>query len=166
MIIRLSQKLGKKLGYQPTDTLPLDTNPYADWTGHLFRADRTQYIMLSNTASLYSVIMYGRGITHDSIFIKDAMTTLSETLHDDGFEFIAQRLVIPEAARISLSKPLNRSVTGSMNNLIMIAKCYLEDGDVSPYDLSFKLNGVIMSYINNFTPREAFSGLSLQPPRR
>ncbi|MDD5476131.1 MAG: hypothetical protein PHU03_06415, partial [Syntrophales bacterium] len=63
----------------------------------------------------------------------------------------------------SFSKPLNRSVTGSMNNLIMMAQCYLEDGDISPYDLSFKLNGVIMSYIHYDSPREAFGRLSLQP---
>lgn len=163
MILRLSQKLGKKLGYQPTEALPLETNPYVDWSGHLFRADRVQYIILSNTASLYSVFMYGRGITNDSLFIKEAMSILSETLHDDGFEFIAKRLVTPAAARVSLSKPLNRSVTGSMNNLIMMAQCYLEDEDISPYDLSFKLNGVIMSYIHYDSPREAFSRLLLQP---
>jgi hypothetical protein len=33
--------------------MPLDENPYADWSCHLFTADRTQYIILSNTASLY-----------------------------------------------------------------------------------------------------------------
>ncbi|QDT48902.1 hypothetical protein Pan258_29490 [Symmachiella dynata] len=42
MIIRLSQKLAKKIKADPLVTVPLDENPYADWSAHLFTADRTQ----------------------------------------------------------------------------------------------------------------------------
>jgi hypothetical protein len=45
--------------------LPLDGNPFADWSANLFVADRTKYILLSNTRSFYSTVMYGKGITND-----------------------------------------------------------------------------------------------------
>jgi hypothetical protein len=60
MILRLSQKLNTKIKAGKLSEMPLDENPYADWSCHLFTADHTQYIILSNTASLYSCVMYGR----------------------------------------------------------------------------------------------------------
>ena len=54
MIFRLSQKLNDKIKAGPLPVLPLDDNPLADWSAHLFLADRMQYILLSNTKSLYS----------------------------------------------------------------------------------------------------------------
>jgi len=43
MIFRLSQKLNKKIKAGPLKAVPLDDNPYADWSCHLFTADRAQY---------------------------------------------------------------------------------------------------------------------------
>jgi hypothetical protein len=54
MIFRLSAKLTVKLKLRPSEVLPPDPNPFADWSAHLFPADRTQYLIISNTASLYS----------------------------------------------------------------------------------------------------------------
>ena len=55
MIFRLSQKLATKLKEGGLPSLPLDDNPYADWSAHLFTADRAEYIIPANTKSLYSV---------------------------------------------------------------------------------------------------------------
>ena len=63
MIFRLSQKLKTKFKVGNLPTLPLHENPYADWSAHLFLADRTQYVILSNTKSLYSIVMYGKALT-------------------------------------------------------------------------------------------------------
>ena len=52
MIFRLSQKLRTKIKVGPLGEMPLDENPYADWSCHLFTADRTQYIMLTNTTGV------------------------------------------------------------------------------------------------------------------
>ena len=56
MILRLSQKLATKIKAGTLPEKPLDENPYADWSCHLFTADRTQYIIMSNTKSLYSCV--------------------------------------------------------------------------------------------------------------
>ena len=42
MIFRLSQKLNAKIKGGSLSALPLDDNPFADWSGHLFLAGRVQ----------------------------------------------------------------------------------------------------------------------------
>lgn len=108
VILRLSEKLNKKIGAEALSTLPLDENPYADWSCHLFNADRTQYIIMSNTKSLYSCVMYGRGITNDSHFIERALSTIREFMEDDGQLFVYQRFIIPASGTVSFGKALNR----------------------------------------------------------
>ena len=54
MLFRITQKLNKKIDAGPLPTVPLDESPWGDWSARLFTADRTQYIMLTNTTSLYS----------------------------------------------------------------------------------------------------------------
>ena len=145
MIFRLSQKLNKKIKAGPLDTVPLDDNPYADWSAHLFTADRTQYIILSNTKSLYSCVMYGKGITDDSVFIERALSTIREFTEDDGQAFVYQRFIAPSSGTVQFAKALNRTVTGSMQELIGSAERHLAEGDMSPHDVGFKLNDIWLS---------------------
>ena len=49
MIIRLTQKLAKKVKETDLSEMPLHENPLADWSANLFTTDRTQYILVSNT---------------------------------------------------------------------------------------------------------------------
>jgi hypothetical protein len=44
MILRLSHALGSKIKAGTLQPMPLDANPYADWSCHLFTADRTKYL--------------------------------------------------------------------------------------------------------------------------
>lgn len=161
MILRLTAQLGKKIGITPSRVLPMDTNPYTDWTAHLFRADRTQYILLANTTSLYSVVLYGRGITNFSDFMNSAIFSIIDTLRNDGFVFIAEQLMAPNTCKAFISKSLSRTVTGSINDLVSQSKYYLEGGDLSPYHLSQKINELPFSYIDYTSPREAFSKLRI-----
>ena len=69
MIFRLSQKLNTKIKAGTLGAQSLDENPFADWSAHLFSADRTQYIIICNTRSLYSAVMYAKGITNKNLFI-------------------------------------------------------------------------------------------------
>lgn len=147
MIVRLSQKLNTKLKAGILGTCPLDSNPYADWSCHLFTADRTQYIILSNTASLYSCVMFGRGVTDDSIFIARACDAIREALIADGQQFVYERFIAPSSAEVQYAKTLNRGVTGSMNDLINLAKYSLENNDIAPYSLAADLNEVLLSYL-------------------
>jgi hypothetical protein len=166
MILRLSQKLNTKIKAGKLTVMPLDENPYADWSCYLFTADRTQYIILSNTKSLYSCVMYGRGISNDSVFIERAMSTLREFMEDDGQAFVYQKFIAPTSGTVSFAKALSRSVTGSMNELVESARIWLADGVMSPHEVGFHLNGILLSVLASETshgygkPNEAFKLLA------
>ena len=164
MIFRLSQKLAKKIKEAPAQSLPPDANPFADWSCHLFTADRTQYIILTNPPSLYSAVMFGAGNTDGSQFIRRALDCLREFMVDDGQEFIYRRFIAPATGTVRFSKALNRSVTGSMNDLVYHAKMWLTEGDLSPFDTSFRLNEIPMSPLDYRFPREVFKALNVGPP--
>jgi len=165
MIFRLSQRLNKKIKAGQLSESPLHENPYADWSARLFTADRAQYILLSHTQSLYSVVMFGRGVTSDDLFIKRAMENLREFMTDDGLGLIFANFVAPAGSSFRFCKPLSRSVTGSMNELETMAKLTLETGEWSPYGVGFKLNETLLSAIGtretngHAKPREAFKKL-------
>lgn len=93
-------------------------NPFADWSASLFAADRSQYILVTITRSLYSVVMFGKGVPHVGAFITRAIQNIGELMRDDGYEFLHQRAFLPETGTISFASALNRSVIGSMNDLV------------------------------------------------
>ena len=133
MIFRLTQKLGKKIGVEPTTCLPPASHPFLDWTANLFTVQRVQYIIVTNTQSLYSVVMFGRGITDGNQFLKRALSSMRQLMEDNGNEFLYQRLIAPHTGRISFSKTGDNRVLGSINELIFQATCHLETGEESPY---------------------------------
>jgi hypothetical protein len=166
MMFRLSQMLNAKIRAGTLATLPLDENPFADWSAHLFVAGRTQYILLSNTKSLYSTVLYGKGITTDGTFIERALSNLREFMADDGQEFVYRRFIAPASASVRFAKALDRSVTGSMNELISHATAWLAEGDLSPHDVGVRLNDILLSALARCKterygrPRDAFRGLA------
>lgn len=161
MIFRLTQKLNKKIDAGPLPTVPLDESPWADWSARSFTADRTRYILLSNTVSLHLVVMFGRGITHGGRFIERAVSEIREFMTDDGLELMYMNFVAPQSATVRFGKALNRSVTGSMNDLELAAKAYLADGEIAPCDVGRRLNETPLTAIGApagggcATPREA-----------
>jgi hypothetical protein len=165
MIFRLSQNLNAKIKAGDLQTLPLDENPYADWSAHLFLVGRTQYILLSNTKALYSTVLYGKGIVDDARFIDRALCSLRESLEHDGHESIYKRFIAPSCATVRFAKALNRSVTGSMNDLTYQAKFLLIERDLSPLVVCSQINDTPMSAPPSSrgdkygTPREAFKRL-------
>ena len=164
MIFRLSQKLNAKIKAGTLPSVPLDENPFADWSAHLFVAGRTQYLLVSNTKALYSTVMYGRGVTTDSHFIERALGGIREFTEADGQAFAYRRFIVPATASVRFAKALDRSVTGSMNDLIKHATFWLAEGDQSPFDVGIRLNDIPMSALGSSgssygKPRDAFRAL-------
>jgi hypothetical protein len=82
----------------------------------------------------------------------------------DGEEFVYQRFIVPACASVCFAKALDRSVTCSMNELIKHATYLLAEGDISPFDVGFRLNDNLLSVLTNDgssygKPREAFKVL-------
>jgi hypothetical protein len=100
MILRLSQKLATKIKAGKLSELPLDENPFADWSCHIFTADRTRYIIVCNTVSLYSCVMYASGITNDNRFIQRVLDLLHEFTEDDGEAETYQQHIAPASGTL------------------------------------------------------------------
>lgn len=166
MILRLSEKLRAKIKVETLRAMPLDENPYADWSAQLFIADRTSYIILSNTKSLYSIVLYAKGCCSDGRFIERALSNLREFMQADCQEFAYLKLVAPSSGSVHFAKALDRTVTCSMNELIIHAKAMLVENELSPFDVGFKLNEVLLSAIASSKsekygrPRDAFKALA------
>lgn len=149
MIFRLSEKLNAKIKTGTLATVPLDDNPFADWSAGLFLVGRTQYILVTNTKSLYSTVLPGKGITDESTFIERALSSLREFMAADGQEGGYERLVAPVSGSVQFAKALNRSVTGSMNDMTKHAAYYLAAGDLSPFEVGSRLNDIPMSALKH-----------------
>jgi hypothetical protein len=78
----------------------------------------------------------------------------------NGQEATFKRFIGPGTANLTFASALNRSVTGSMNDLVNAAQFYLAEGDHSLFDISLRLNDMPMSYLKYGRPRDAFLSLS------
>ncbi|MEI7685083.1 MAG: hypothetical protein WCL32_08655 [Planctomycetota bacterium] len=145
MNFRLTQKLNAKIKAGPLKALPLDENRFADWSASLFVAGRVQFVLVTNTKSLYSMLMLAKGITDDGLFTDRALSDLREFVIADGQEVAFRRHVVPATSSVRFAKALNRSVTGSMNELVRIATFFLEVRGLSPMEVSTEIDETPMS---------------------
>ncbi len=160
MIIRLTKKLAKKIhSTDALNTLELDKNPYLDWSANLFRVGRTQYIIVTNTVSLFSFIMYGRGITDNGSFISTFHATLEQFLKDTGNESIYQKYLEPDISPIMFAKSLNKAVTGSMNEFVFEAKTDMGIFNLSPHEMSLRLIETPKTLLKYNYPKEVFKSI-------
>lgn len=82
---------------------------------------------------------------------------LRDMMEEDGFGATFYEQIAPQAAGVIFAKSLSRSVIGSMNQLELEAKLILSSEEISPYDLSFRLNDTLLSYGKKYEhPREMF----------
>jgi Domain of unknown function (DUF6933) len=144
MIFRISLKLNANIKAGTLATLPLHANPLADWSARSFVAGRTQHIILSNTKSLYSAIMCGKAIANERQFVEHSLKAIREVFEGDGEELVYRNFIAPGSASVCFSKALDRSVTGSMNDLIRHATAWLAEG-VPPNDVSKRLYDILLS---------------------
>ena len=164
MIFRLSQKLAARIKAGKLSEMPLDANPLADWSANLFVADRTQYVILSNTPSLYSCVMLAKGITSAGQFTERTSECIREFMEKDYHGVVYRRHIAFSIAAGGFAKTLNRTVTGSMNELIKFAELWLAEAD-PPNEVGFKLNESLLSALATETsgkygtPNEAFKEL-------
>ena len=75
---------------------------------------------------------------------------------------IYQRFIAPSSASVQFSKSLNRSVTGSMNDMIVHAKMWLHERGLSPQDTATRLNDIPFSSLKYQKPREVFTGMAVE----
>src|SRR5437764_15417875 len=107
MIFRLSNTLNAKIKAGTLATLPLDENPFADWSAGLFLVGRSQYILVTNTKSLYSTVLPGKGVTDKKTFIERALSSIREFMDAEGQEGVYEGFVAPVSGAVRFAKALN-----------------------------------------------------------
>lgn len=170
MILRLSEKLNTKVKAGPLEVQPLDPNPFADWSCHLFTVNRVQYILLSNTATMFSSVMLAKGVTSGGIFIRRTLDALREFLDAQSHLPSYCHFIEPTSSTVYFAKSFHRSITGSMNELVHQARYWLSD-ELSPFETSVRLNdgisrllGINGSKGEYVKPAEAFEQLKEKLP--
>ena len=137
-------------------------NSLIDWSAHLFTIRHTQYVLMTNSSTLYSVIMHGRGITNDKQFVKRALSCMEEFMILDKNRRVFERLIEQNDANLFFTKISNRRIMGSINDLIFQAKCRLEECQQPLLEVSLLLNKSPMSYLNHSRPKDMFRKLFVQ----
>ena len=164
MIFRLSDKLNTKIKAGTLATLPLDENPFADWSAGLFLVGRLQYILVTNTKSLYSTVLPGKGVTDERAFVESALNSIREFMDADGQEGVYERLVAPVSGSVRFAKALNRSVAGSMNDMTKHAAFWLAEDGILPVEIGSRPKEIPMSVLKHDGsthgfPRDAFKAM-------
>lgn len=160
MILRLLKSFPLEIVDGPLTAMPLDDNPYADWACRQFTDDRTQYILLSNTKSLYSCLMCNEGIRDEDLFYDRALRSIRAFTAKDDQRFAYQKFIAPACHNVSFAKLLSPSVTGSMGAMIRRAQTWLIEEELSPFDVGVRLNTIPRAALGNATPREVFQAMA------
>jgi hypothetical protein len=94
------------------------------------------------------------------------LSNIREFMEADGLEFVYHRFIIHATGSVLFAKALDRSVTGSMNDLTKHATFLLAEGEVSPFEVGFRLNEIPMSalaggkYAEFGVPRDKFKSMA------
>ncbi len=94
------------------------------------------------------------------------MDNIREFMEDDGKAFVYQRFIAPTSGSVRFAKARDRSVTGSINELVKSAKFWLEQDELSPYDIGFRLDDMRLSALASNKkgscgkPEKAFKALA------
>ena len=159
LTIRPTKLLARRLGIALPAVPPTVANRVADWCAHEFRTGRFKYLIFFNTASLYPVLTYARGVADDHDLIKRLTEAVKLNFAGTELEFHYQRWIAPELATVQWAPIPDRSVMGSMNDLILMTKYHLENRDESLEELSRKLAKAPMSLLGMNSPDRVFPTL-------
>lgn len=166
MILRLPKTLNARLGGGPLAALASHANPLLDWSVRAFAVVKTEYLLLSNTRSLYSVVLDGVAGETRNQSAERVAGAVGGIL--DGAGRLANVGSDLTAESVRFAKALNRSVTGSMNELVAYAEWMLADDDLSVPEVGVRLNDLLLSAAAGEgekygTPRAAFAALVASP---
>jgi hypothetical protein len=166
MLLRLPQTLNARLGGGPLAVSASHANPLLDWSVRAFAAGTKAYVLLSNTRSLYSVVLDGVPDETRTQLAERVAGAVGGILDGAGRLAGVGRYLAAESVRFA--KALDRSVTGSMNELMAYAEMLLAGGDLSVPEVGVRLNDFLLSAAAGKgekygTPRAVFAALVAGP---
>ena len=155
MIIRFTQKLATKIKAPKLEYLEPSEEAILDWTANIFTAGKKQYILFTNSETLFSIIFPSAGINNSNKFIASLKNKLSEmfTLYRINSKVIDQLL---DFNSIEFSKNKDKSILGSMNEFVFQIKFYMSTWKLDSIQSTLKINSTIMGKINYDKPIDRF----------
>ncbi len=155
VIFRFTKKAISNLKLPTLSTIGASNNLFHEWFVNVFYSgQRYKYYISTNAATLFSIIMHGKGVVDDSIFFRNFFSSLRELLEDNDCAFIYRRYIETNNNVLRLSNTNSRSILSSMNELVVSAKVALDYHELSPYDASKFINATPMGLINMEYPQE------------
>jgi len=162
VVFHLTEKLRRKLHVPSLEIGPVEVLAHQRWYGNVVTAQRTQYLLATNAASLYSVVCYGRGITNDSNFLRHFLDCLKAQMNKDRLDLVYERCILPHAHNLTVLKTEDRSVLGSMNDMARACKFVLSSNDRSTMELSARLNETPYSALGYEFPIEVLQKMPVE----
>lgn len=159
LTIRPTKILARRIGLRVPEITPPVVNQVADWCAHEFRAGRFRYLIFCNTASLYPVVAPARGVTDEATMIERLRDTLKLNLVGEDLEFQFVSKIAPELGDVQWAPIPGRSILGSINEMIFMAKDSLLHREASPVELSRWLAESPMSALGWKSPDQVFPSL-------
>ncbi len=153
--------MAKQIGVPSLSVLPLAKNPFVDVTCRVFIVGERETLMLiTNTASLYSLLAPANGLKNREQFGCGLIRYLEQHLLVDGFREIFMQYVPPELETMLFTKSLNRSVTGSMTDMVKLVKFMLIEDSNNLDHIAAKLNETPFKALDYGQTREHFAALA------
>jgi hypothetical protein len=159
LTLRPTKMLARRLHLSVPAVPPPVTNRVADWCAHEFTAQRHRYLLFWHTATFLPVLVHGRGVRDDHDLILRLAGGLKLVMGGTELEFHYQRWIAPELGIVQWAPIPSRSVLGTMNDLMIMAKYHLDAGDQSPVELSLQLAETPLSALGMNSPDRAFRSL-------
>ena len=157
--IRPTKMLARQLGVRLPSVPPEVPSQVADWCAHTFPVGRRSWLIFCNTASLYSVFAQAHRVTDGEALARRLRGMVLKVVRQSGF--FSQAEVLADALTDFQWAPIpDRSVLGSINELIWLAGTWLEDPGLTPEGLSKNVNRAPMSGIGMNSPDRAFASLT------
>jgi len=161
LTLRPTKMLARRLHLTVPATPPPVVNRVADWCAHEFRAERRRYLLFWNTAAFLPVLVDGRGVRDDHDLIMRLADGLKLVTDGTELAFHYQRWIAPELGTVQWAPIPSRSVLGTMNDLMLMAKYRLAAGEESPVELSLRLAETPLSALGMNSPDRAFRSLQV-----
>jgi hypothetical protein len=141
MTFRLTQKLAKKL---KLSSLPRTGSHDIEsaWYGNLFRVGGVQYILLTESMTLFSFLFLGKGMANAGVFTTTARLLIETKFKENGWLSILGTYLSFDLGEPNLLAAQDKSILSSMNGIMGLLKAQIEDGTRDIEMLSNEINTV------------------------
>jgi len=165
VILRLSPRLASKIKSGTLQQIDQHENHLLDWSCRLFVAQRTEFILISNTASMFSCVFPSVEVADCDRLVDRMLVALRVLMFDNEQEANFHELAKVSAVGVTIARSRDRSLAMSMNDHVHSTKLYLADG-LNTDEVGQRLNNTRMAILTpsrrrHFVmPKDVFIDLS------